>query len=89
MSDLFWGLGLPLAIIALLWPSRGLSLLLLGAYLLLGWRVYRHYRNTGLSRSDALLSARFIVYSKFAHVVGVVRFCRNWLTGRFHIIEYK
>jgi GT2 family glycosyltransferase len=89
VSDLFWGLALPLAILALLWPSRGLSLLLLGGYLLLGWRVYRHYQRAGLSRSDALLSARFIVYSKFAHVIGIVRYYKNWLTGCFHIIEYK
>jgi GT2 family glycosyltransferase len=89
MSDLFWGLALPLAIVVLLWPSRGLSLLLLGGYFLLGWRVYRHYRARGLGQSDALLSARFIVYSKFAHVVGILRYCRNRLLGRFHIIEYK
>lgn len=89
LSDLFWGLVLPLVILGLLWPSRGLSLMLLGGYLLLGWRVYRHCQGTGLSRSDSFLSARFILCGKFAHVAGIMRYCRNWLTGRFHIIEYK
>jgi len=89
LSGLFWGLALPVLIIVLLWPSRGLSLLLLGGYLVLGWRVYRHYHAAGLSQSDALLAARFIIYTKFAHVVGILRYCRNRLLGRFHIIEYK
>lgn len=89
MSDLFWGLGLPAAILILLWPTRGLSLLLLGGYAVLGWRVYRRYRREGLSTDDAWLVARFIVYSKFAHVVGIARYWLNRLRGEFRIIEYK
>jgi len=88
-SDLFWGLGLPLAILILLWPTRGLSLLLLGGYAVLGWRVYRRYRGEGLSRADAGLVSRFIVYSKFAHVVGIARYWLNRFRGEFRIIEYK
>lgn len=88
-SDLFWGLAVPAAVIALLLPSRGLSLALLGGYALLGWRVHRHYRGSGLSRSDASLVTRFIIFSKFAHVLGIVRYWRSRLQGRFHIIEYK
>jgi len=42
-SVLFWGLAVPLAVLLLMWPTRGLSLLLLGGYGLLAWRVYRHY----------------------------------------------
>ena len=88
-SDLFWGLALPAASLALLWPTGGLSLLLLGGYVLLGWRVYRHYRASGLNASDSLLVTRFILYSKFAHVLGIATFCRNRLRGEFRIIEYK
>jgi hypothetical protein len=61
----------------------------LGGYALLGWRVYRHYRRTGLSKSDTLLMTRFILYSKFAHVVGIARYGWNRLRGEFRIIEYK
>ena len=86
---LFWGFGFPLAVLLLLLPTRGLSLLLLGGYALLGWRVYRHYRRAGLSSEDAALAARFIVYGKFAEFLGVVRYWLNRMRGRFKIIEYK
>jgi GT2 family glycosyltransferase len=89
LSDLFWGLALPLGILALLWPTRGFSLLALGGYAFLGRRVYRHYRGQGLGHSDALLVTRFILYSKFAHVFGIARYCWNRLRGEFRIIEYK
>jgi hypothetical protein len=88
-STLFWGCALPWAILLLLWPTRGLSLLLLGGYAALGWRVYGHYLRTGLSSSDARLATRFILYGKFAEFVGVLRYCANRTRGRFHIIEYR
>ena len=88
-SVLFWGFALPVLIIVLLWPSRGLSLLLLGGYVLLGGRVYRHYVRAGVSREDARLAARFIVYGKFAELLGVLRYGLNRLRGRYHIIEYR
>jgi hypothetical protein len=86
---LFWGFALPLIILVLLLPTRALSLLLLCGYGLLARRVYRRYSSSGLSRSDALLATRFILYSKFAEFVGVLRYCLNRLRGRFQIIEYK
>jgi len=89
LSALFWGLGLPLAVLLTLIPTRGWSLLFLGGYGLLGWRVYRHYSSSGLSRSDARLAARFIVYGKFAQALGILRYCVNRARGRFHIIEYR
>jgi GT2 family glycosyltransferase len=89
LSDVFWGLTLPLVALLLLWPTRGFSLLLLGGYVLLWQRVRRHYHHAGLGRSDARLAARHIVYSKFAHVIGIVRYGINRLRGSFHIIEYK
>jgi hypothetical protein len=88
-SAVFWGFVLPLAILLLLWPSRGLSLLLLGGYVVLGWRIYRHYKRTGLSASDSSLMARFLVYAKFAEFLGILRYCLNRVRGRFHIIEWK
>jgi GT2 family glycosyltransferase len=88
-STLFWGFVLPALILLTLLPTRGLSLLLLGGYVLLAWRVYRHYSRTGLSASDAWLATRFILYGKFAEFIGVLRYCVNRLRGRFHIIEYR
>ena len=88
-SVLFWGFLFPSLILVLIWPSRGLSLILLGGYALLGRRIYRYYLRTGVPRTDALLAARFIVYGKFAEFLGILRYCLNRLRGRFHIIEYK
>lgn len=88
-SVLFWGFVLPAAALLLLWPTRGWSLLLLSGYVLLGWRVYRHYVRTGLSAPDAQLMTRFILLGKFAEFVGVLCYAFNRLRGSFHIIEYK
>ena len=89
ISDLVWGLIFPVLVLLLIWPTKGLSLALLLAYPLFGWRIYRRYCAGGLNASDAKLVARYIVYGKFAHVVGIAIFCRNWLRGEFRIIEYK
>ena len=89
MSALFWGLALPLAILVLLWPTRGLSLLFFVGYGLLAVRIYRNYRRTGLGKSDARLMSQFILYSKFAEVVGFGRYLRNRARNDFRIIEYK
>jgi GT2 family glycosyltransferase len=88
-SATFWGFALPLALLVLLLPTRGLSLLLLGGYGWLGWRVYRYYRSAGLDRSDAWLATRFILYSKVPEFLGIVRYGLNRLRGQFRVIEYK
>jgi len=88
-STLFWGIALPLVTLVLIWPTRGLSLLLLAGYPLLAWRVDRHYLRNGLSQSDAALAARFTLYAKFANAIGVIRYMINRVRGRFQIIEYK
>ena len=88
-STLFWGLAVPLAVVLLILPTRGLSLLLLVGYGLLGWRVYRYYQRSGLPHSDAILAARFMLYTKFANLIGVLRYGLSRLRGSFRIIEYK
>jgi hypothetical protein len=88
-SATFWGFALPLAVLALLLPTRGLSLLLLGGYGWLGWRVYRYYRSVGLDGSDAWLATRFILYSKVPEFLGIVRYGVNRWRGQFRVIEYK
>jgi GT2 family glycosyltransferase len=89
LSALLWGLVVPLLSILLVWPTDALSLLLLGGYGVLGFRIYRHYRRTGLQQADALLVTRFNLYAKFANLIGVVRYGINRLRGRLQIIEYK
>lgn len=89
LSALFWGIALPSIVLVTLWPTGGLSLLLLGAYGIIAWRVYRYYRRSGISSSDAWLASRFNLYSRFAHFVGILRYCANRARDRFHIIEYK
>lgn len=89
ISAILWGFVIPFAVLVLLWQTRGWSLLLLGAYGLLAWRVYRYYVGTGASPPDAAMATRFMIYSKFANFFGVLTFCLNWLRGSFRIIEYK
>jgi len=88
-SALFWAVALPVCAVGLLLPTRGLSALLLAGYGLLATRVYRNYRRAGLSQSDARLMLRFILYSKFAEVVGFAWYLRNRMRNEFRIIEYK
>jgi GT2 family glycosyltransferase len=89
-SAAFWGFALPLLVLILLIPTRGLSLLLLaGGYGWLGSRVYHYYRSVGLDHSDSWLATRFILYSKVPEFLGILRYGFNRLRGQFHVIEYK
>lgn len=84
-----WGIGLPLFVLLTAWPTGGWSLLLLGGYLLLGWRIYRYRRSCGDGPASSLLYARFNLLAKWANGIGLLRFQRNRLRGAFRIIEYK
>lgn len=88
-STWFWGIGLPALTLATLPPSHGVSLLLLAAYLLLGYRVFRFRRGIGDSAADALFYARYLLLAKFANGIGLLRFHLNRCARRYHIIEYK
>ncbi len=88
-STWFWGIGLPLLAVALAPFTQGLSLLLLGAYALLGYRVVQYRRARGDSLNDALLYAKFILLAKFANGLGLLKFHFNKLARRYEIIEYK
>lgn len=88
-STWFWGIALPLLAIGLAWPTRGFSLLLLGGYALLAWRIYGHRRRRGERTTDARLYTRYTLLAKFANGVGLLTFHLNQLRGRFRIIEYK
>jgi len=86
----FWGLALPVVSLALAWPTRGLSLLLLAAYPLQIARVYPVGRRAGRSRTDALLFAVLSLAAKFPAVVGMLQY--HWRRRRgsaMAIIEHK
>jgi GT2 family glycosyltransferase len=87
---IFWGMLLPTLIVALAWPTRGWSLLLLGGYAILYWRVAQRARRRGLPAGDARLYARHMVVGKFAEAQGLITFWRSRLLGRrTKLIEYK
>ncbi len=96
-SAAFWGLALPLAISALAlvsiiwlpWIWVGVGALWCTYGILLG-RVVRHRRRCGDRFTDALLYASFCILSKFAHVVGALRYWSSHLRGKQRLlIEYK
>jgi len=90
-SIMFWTLLLPALVAALVWPTRGLSLLLLLSYLVLWFRVARSRRARGDSSSDARLYATFCVIGKFAQARGVLMYHWNQSVRRkrSRLIEYK
>ena len=88
-STWLWGIGLPLFILVTLVPSRGLSTLLLGSYMMLFYRVRRYRYSQGDSHEDASLYARFVLLAKFANGIGLIKFYLNSMVRRYKIIEYK
>ncbi len=90
-STVFWGIALPLAISVLAWPTRGLSLVLLGGYLLLYRRTRRHYAvQRAWPTADARLYAGWIILAKFPQAVGLMRYWRGRLVRkRSAVMEYK
>ncbi|MCG9884012.1 MAG: glycosyltransferase [Cyanobacteria bacterium] len=89
-SGWIWGAIVPLVAIALAWPSRGLSFVLLLGYGYLGWRIYQYRRRFGDGAADARLYAIYCTISKFPQLIGQIKY---WLTrwrGRTAtLIEYK
>ena len=89
-SNWVWGLGVPSLAVLGAWPTSGLSLGLLGAYLLPGWRAARHRRRSGASAADARLFAFFCMLGKLPQAQGQLRYWARRLSGRRgQLIEYK
>lgn len=88
-STWLWGGVVPLLIVLGLIPTKGLSLLLLGGYALLGYRIYTFRRNFGDSSSEALLYTKFNLLAKLANFIGLLKFHVNRWRGKYEIIEYK
>lgn len=86
----WWGLILPVLAVALAWPTRGLSLVLLLGYPVLAWRVSRYQRRRGASERDARLYGAFCTLAKFPQMTGQMRYWWNRARGkRAQLIEYK
>lgn len=90
-SIIVWGLVVPLLALGLAWPTRGASLLLLGGYGLLAWRVYRYGRvHRGWRPADARAYAFFVIVGKFAGAVGLARYWLGRFTGRrSRVIDFR
>src|SRR5262249_4763561 len=89
-SILIWGMAVPVFVLALAWPTRGASLMLLGGYLYLYWRIRRYGASQGWSSPDARLYARWCILAKFPHALGLFIYWFRRITRRDRqIIEYK
>ena len=89
-SITFWGIVLPLAIVAFAWPTRGMSLLLALAYPLQVFRVARHCRKSGFPGRLAWIYSGACVLGRFPNAIGALRYWTARVVGRRQaIIEYK
>jgi glycosyltransferase involved in cell wall biosynthesis len=89
-SNWFWGLILPILILVLAWPTRGISFVLLAGYVVLAYRIRRGALKCGMSHADANLYARFTAIGKFAQAWGQLKYLLGRLSGRRSaLIEYK
>ncbi|MBE9157535.1 glycosyltransferase [Nodosilinea sp. LEGE 06152] len=89
-SGWLWGAIIPAVALALAWPTRGLSLLLLLGYLVLGWRIYKYRQGQGDSPAHARIYAFFCTLSKFPQALGQGRYWLNrWRNKPATLIEYK
>ncbi len=80
-SIIAWGGALPLLSLVLAWPTNGLSLLLLGLYVLLWCRIAWTRLKQDDTTGDAALYATFCVIAKFAQFIGFVSYLRGRSTG--------
>lgn len=89
-SNWFWGLMVPLVVVATAPFTHGISAVLLLGYPVLYWKVVRGRRRQGDDPATARLFARYCVLSKFPQAAGQVRYWQNRLFGRrSRLIEYK
>lgn len=85
-----WGLAIPSCALLLIGITHGWSLLLLAAYPLTSYRIYRYIKQRGYKDRDAAIYAVFCVMGKFPGVLGQLKFHWNrWLGQTNQLIEYK
>jgi len=86
-STWFWGLLLPLIVIVSAIPSKGFSLVLLGGYLVLGYRIFSYRRNTGDTLAESLLYTQYTILEKFANALGLLKFSVKHKFGKTQDVE--
>lgn len=85
-----WGLLVPLLALGMAWFTKGLSLLLLGGYPLMAYRISRYMQQQGLPAKDAWLYGLFCMLAKFPQLQGQIQFHLNRFLGRRNVlVEYK
>ncbi len=85
----FYGLLIPLLALGMAWPTKGLSLLLLGSYPVVVYRIYRRVQQ-GLQSEDAMLYALSCTLGKFPQLQGQFQFHLGRVLGQQQIlVEYK
>jgi GT2 family glycosyltransferase len=85
-----WGLVIPGMALVFAGFTQGWSLLLLLAYPLTTYRIYRYVKQRGFKDQDAALYAVFCMAGKFPSLLGQLMFHRNrWLGQPNQLIEYK
>lgn len=90
LSILAWGAVLPGAVLALLVPTRGLSLVGLLGYGLLLWRIRAHRIRLGDGPGEATRYAALIAVGKVDEALGVLRCAWDGLRRREALtLEYK
>jgi GT2 family glycosyltransferase len=87
----FWGLLLPLLAIIPAWYTRGLSLILIGAYPVQWFRLYRFCRGRKeYTSSDARLYTNLCLLAKFPQMAGQMKYLLARVTRQpSKLIEYK
>lgn len=87
----YWGFLLPLLAFVTAWITFGLSLvLLLMAYIFLGYRIYKNAIHRGFSSENALIYSLFCVLGKFPQVQGEIKFhISQLLNKQSTLVEYK
>jgi GT2 family glycosyltransferase len=89
-STILWGLVVPFLAFGLAWPTGGLSLIILVAYVSLYWRTERYGIQRGWPVPSARLYALACVLAKFPMAIGLILYAFRGLTHRpKQIIEYK
>ncbi|MEB3277979.1 MAG: glycosyltransferase family A protein [Lyngbya sp.] len=86
----FWGLILPLVALSLVYPTHGLSALLLGRYPLSALQVSYKTRQRGYSWADSVAWGLSCAASAFPTALGAIKFHLDRIQNKQHqIIEYK
>ena len=81
LSAVFWGGALPIAALALVWPTRGVSAGVLATYPLQWWRIRLRRKRVSLNRESAGIHSLFILLAKHAQFIGVLRYGLHCLFG--------